>query len=100
MILANKTMPNALEYLFNEDDGTSVYVMYLNGRPAFYAYAHKDVMDCPISVSMPQTDAVRHKIGARAFLVEDMSRIAGPSVQMAVIPNIPWILMELYVPKD
>jgi len=100
MILADKTKPNVMEYLFNEDDGTSVYVMYLNGRPAFYAYAHKDVMDIPIKVSKPQTDAERIPTGTRAYLIEDMTRIAGPSVQQALIPNIPWILMELYVPKD
>lgn len=92
---------NEMVYLLDEEDGTSVYVMYLNGVPVFYAYANKNVMDMPVQVSKPETDAPRYKIdGVRAYLVDDMTRVAGPSVQAATIPQLPWILSALYVPQD
>lgn len=92
---------NDLIYLMDEEDGTSVYAMYMNGEPVFYVYANKNVYDMPIFISKPEFDAPRIPVpGARAFLIDDMSRINGNSVKAVVFPSLAWLIAALYVPKS
>lgn len=94
---------------------TSEYHMFLNGRLAFKIFvqtedeqvidkaSHKNCF--PVWVARPGGENAAIKIdkahAARKFDQEKgAQRISSDSVKYAVLPQLPWILTELYVPAN
>ena len=92
---------NKLAYFGNEEDGYSRYVLFLDDRPVMYAFANKDEVDYPIYISRPEEGAPRIKTKGRAFMDEEGNdHIDGISMQRCVYTYLPWLLADIFVPKD
>ena len=85
---------NKLSYQGDQEDGSSLYLMTLNGKVVFVARVHKDEPDMPIWIRAVNADTW-HKTSSRAFTVEDGSRISAMSMKEAVYGNLPWMLADL-----
>lgn len=89
---------NKLSYT-GDEDGYSIYLMWLGGRGVFYAKASKDEEGMPIYIRTVYGDSWM-KTTSRAFAKDDGSRISAMTMKEAVYGNLPWLMADLIIPKS